>query len=121
MHELGYCEAVVDAVERRAAGRPVARIGVRIGAAHRVVPGAFEQSFRLVAAGGVADGAGTELVVVPATGHCRECRSDFTTTDPSPACPECGGLRVDVEGGDEVVLEWLEYRANVDESIRARG
>ncbi len=112
MHELGYCEAIVDAVERRAAGRAVARVGVRIGSAHRVVPAAFEQSFQLVAAGGVADGAGTEVVVVPATGHCRECGNDFSSPDPAPACPRCGALGVDVEGGDEVVLEWLEYRAD---------
>lgn len=110
MHELGYCEAVVDAVARRAAGRPVARVGVRIGSTHRVVPAAFEQSFRLVAAGGVADGANAEVVVVPATAHCRSCGDDFSSPDPSPACPTCGGLDVDVEGGDEVTLEWLEYR-----------
>jgi len=112
VHELGYCEAVVDAVERRAAGRPVVRVGVRIGSTHRVVPAAFEQSFQLVAAGGVADGAHTELVVVPATGRCRDCGNDFSSPDPSPACPRCGGLDVDVEGGDEVTLEWLEYRAD---------
>lgn len=115
MHELGYSEAVVDAVERRAAGRAVARVGVRIGSAHRVLPDAFEQSFRLVAAGGVADGASTEVVVVPATAHCRECGDDFTSADPSPACPHCGGLEVDVAGGDEVTLAWLEYRSPVED------
>lgn len=118
MHELGYCEAVVDAVARRAQGRPVARVGVRIGSTHRIVPAAFEQSFQLVAAGGVADGAGTEVVVVPAAAHCRECGDDFSASDPSPACPHCGGLDVAVEGGDEVTLEWLEYRADAADPTR---
>lgn len=111
MHELGYCEAVVDAVERRAAGRAVFRVGVRIGTVHRVVPAAFEQSFQLVAAGGVADGATTEVIVVPVQGRCGECRAAFDSTDPAPACPHCGSLDVAVEGGDDLVLEWLEYRA----------
>ena len=111
MHELSYCEGVVQAVERRADGRPVARIGVRIGTLHRVVPAAFQQSFELVAAGGVAAGATTEVVVVPVQGACRECAARFESGDPSPACPRCGSLAVDVEGGDEVVLEWLQYHS----------
>jgi hydrogenase nickel incorporation protein HypA/HybF len=106
---MSYCEGVLDAVERRAAGRAVARVGVRIGAVHRVVADAFEQSFRLAAAGGPAENATTELVVVPVHGHCMDCRSDFESPDPSPACPSCGSLEVAVEGGDEVVLEWLQY------------
>ena len=109
MHEMSYCEGVLEAVERRAAGRPVARIGVRIGAIHRVVAAAFEQSFQIAAVGGPAEGATTDLVVLPVHGHCMSCRFDFQATDPAPACPRCGTLEVAVEGGDEVVLEWLEY------------
>lgn len=106
---MSYCEGVLEAVERRAAGRPVARIGVRIGAIHRVVAAAFEQSFQIAAVGGPAEGATTDLVVLPVHGHCMNCRFDFQATDPAPACPRCGTLEVAVEGGDEVVLEWLEY------------
>ena len=109
MHEMSYCEGVVEAVERRAAGRPVARVGVHIGAVHRVVAAAFAQSFQIAAAGGPAEGAATELVVVPVRGHCMDCRVDFDSPDPSPACPSCGSLDVAVVGGDEVVLEWLQY------------
>jgi hydrogenase nickel incorporation protein HypA/HybF len=110
MHELGYCEGVVDAVERRAAGRPVARVGVRVGALHRFQSAAFEQSFQLVAMGGVADGATTDLVIVPTSAHCRSCANNFESIDSTPACPSCGGLDLDVSGGDELVLEWIEYR-----------
>lgn len=109
MHEMSYCEGVLEAVHRRAAGRPVARVGVRIGAVHRVVAEAFAMSFQLAAAGGPAEGAMTQVVVVPVRGHCMDCRADFETPDPSPACPSCGSLDVAVEGGDEVVLEWLQY------------
>lgn len=118
MHEMSYCEGVLEAVERRAGGRPVARIGVRIGAIHRVVGDAFEQSFQLVAAGGPADGASTEVVVVPVHGHCMDCRHDFDSADPDPACPACGSLDVAVEGGDEVVLEWLQYAGSAPPADR---
>lgn len=119
MHELGYAEGVLQAVERRAAGRPVTRIGVRIGAVHRVVAEAFEQSFQLAAAGGPAEGAAAEVVVLPVHGHCLDCRIDFQATDPAPPCPGCGSLEVAVEGGDEVILEWLQYADVTDEQSPA--
>jgi hydrogenase nickel incorporation protein HypA/HybF len=109
VHEMSYSQAVLEAVQRRAAGRRVVRIGVRIGVVHRVLAEAFEQSFQLAAAGGPAQGATTELVAVPVHGHCLDCRADFTSPDPSPSCPSCGSLDVAAEGGDEVVLEWLQY------------
>jgi hydrogenase nickel incorporation protein HypA/HybF len=114
MHEIGYCEGVLDAVERRAAGRPVARVGVRVGALHR-----FEQSFQLVEAGGVADGATTEVVTIPARASCRSCGADFQAADAAPACSTCGSPAVDVAGGDEVVLEWVEYRDSASAEQRA--
>jgi hydrogenase nickel incorporation protein HypA/HybF len=114
MHEMSYCEGVLEAVERRAAGRRVDRIGVRIGAVHRVVADAFEQSFQIAAAGGPAAQASTEVVVVPVQGHCMQCRHDFESGDPEPACPACGSLEVAASGGDEVILAWLQYAAPVD-------
>jgi hydrogenase nickel incorporation protein HypA/HybF len=61
MHEMGMCQAVLAAVERRAQGRPVERIGVRVGDALAVDPAVFEQGFQILAQDGVADGATTEI------------------------------------------------------------
>jgi hydrogenase nickel incorporation protein HypA/HybF len=65
MHEIGLCESLLDAVERRAAGRKVLGVKFRVGEQHRVVDEALDQAFELVAAGTVAEGAVVELVVVP--------------------------------------------------------
>ncbi|MGZ4631945.1 MAG: hydrogenase maturation nickel metallochaperone HypA/HybF [Actinomycetes bacterium] len=109
MHELGYCDGVLEAVERRADGRRVARVGVRIGALHRIVPDVFAQSFGHVADGGVAEDAVVELVTVPARATCRQCDVVFDAVEPMPDCPSCGDVVNEVSGGDEVVLEWVEY------------
>jgi len=109
VHEIGYCAGVLEAVERRAAGRPVARIGVLVGALHRISPAAFEQSFRLVADGGVAAGAGTEVLIAPVRAACAACPAEFESTEPAPTCPDCHGTEVATEGGDELVLQWVEY------------
>jgi Zn finger protein HypA/HybF involved in hydrogenase expression len=64
MHELGLCEGILDAVERRAAGREVAGVKVRVGEALRVVEPALDQAFTLVSEGTVAEGAQIEMVEV---------------------------------------------------------
>jgi hydrogenase nickel incorporation protein HypA/HybF len=109
MHEIGYCAGVLEAVERRAAGRPVARIGVLVGTLHRISPAAFEQSFQLVAAGGVADGASTEVRIAPVRAACAACPASFQSVQAAPACPDCHSTDVATEGGDELVLQWVEY------------
>lgn len=111
MHELGLCEAIVGAIERRAADRPVARVRVRVGSWHHVHPEAFAQSFQMAAAGSVADAAAADLVLVPARGRCPDCGADFETKDPLAICPDCGGTNVAFTGGDELTLESIEYRA----------
>lgn len=110
MHELGLCEAIVGAVEKRAGERPVARVRVLVGSLHHVHPDAFEQSFAVAAAGGVAADAAADLVLIPAQGRCRACEGVFDTQDVALACPRCGGVEIDMTGGDELVLESIEYR-----------
>jgi hydrogenase nickel incorporation protein HypA/HybF len=65
MHELGLCEGLLDAVERRAVGRRVLGVRFRVGEDHRVVGEALDQAFALVATGTVAEGAEVDLVIVP--------------------------------------------------------
>ena len=110
MHEIGMCESVLAAVERRAQGRSVDALTVRVGALLRVVPEAFAQAFAMVSAGTVADGATPELIVVPVQGMCDECSTSFESDDPMLVCPSCNSLRVSREGGDDLVLESIRYR-----------
>lgn len=111
MHELGLCEAIVGAIEKRAGERPVARVRVRVGRLHHVHPDAFEQSFAMAAAGSVAHEAAADLVLLPITNRCESCGTTFESDELALACPDCGGIEVVVTGGDELVLESIEYRA----------
>ena len=109
MHELGLCEDIVAAVEQRAAGRPVARVRVRVGRLHHVHPEAFDQSFAMAAAGGVADGADAELVLLPVRARCAGCGTEAEADELIAACPSCGSFDLELTGGDELILESLEY------------
>jgi hydrogenase nickel incorporation protein HypA/HybF len=111
VHELGLCDAIVGAIERRAGDREVASVRVRVGRLHHVHPEAFEQSFSIAAAGGVAGDARADLVLLPVRARCGDCREETETEEIPLACPSCGGIDMELIGGDELMLESIEYRA----------
>ena len=111
MHELGLCASIVDAVEQRAGERPVARVRIRVGRLHHVHPEAFDQSFAIAAMGSVAEDATAELVLLPVSVRCSSCGA---TSGRSTSCRrrarECSGVDLEIVGGDELILESIEYR-----------
>lgn len=109
MHELGLCEGVVDAVRHRADGREVTGIRLRVGSLHRVDEASFRQAFSLIAAGTEASGAELDVVVMPVRARCRPCGAAVESTDPLVLCPDCGSADLDLQAGDELVLESLTY------------
>ena len=109
MHEFGLCEGIVEAIARRAAGRRAVRACVRAGAFLRIVDGPFRQAFERAANGSVAENAVVELKVVPALALCRDCHKQSEMYDPVEVCRHCGGTDLALTGGDELVLESIEY------------
>lgn len=117
MHELGMCEGVVEAVERRAKGRKVTRLCLRVGTMHRVVPEAFGQAFEMAATGSVAQDAEVDLTFMPVRTACRSCKTETESEDFVPLCQRCGSADVDIVGGQELMLESLEYAALIEEQV----
>ena len=111
MHEFGLCEDILGAVERRADGRRVTGVRVRVGAQHRVSEPALAQAFSMVAQGSVADGAALDVVPVPAHVRCRCCEAEADATNTFERCSACGATDLEVWGGDELLLESLVLSA----------
>jgi hydrogenase nickel incorporation protein HypA/HybF len=111
MHEFGMCDGIVEAVQCRAGGRRVARVKVRVGVMHRVVEEAFQQAFLHAAEGTEAESASLDIVVLPVRAVCRSCAAEFESEDLAIVCAKCGGVDLDLRGGEELVLESIEYEA----------
>jgi hydrogenase nickel incorporation protein HypA/HybF len=110
MHEFGLCEGIVEAIQQRAAGRPVARVRVRVGVLHRVVAEALQHAFTHAASGTEAEHAEVDLVLLPVQAVCRACQAEVEGEDALVVCPQCGGVDLELTGGDELILEWIEYQ-----------
>jgi hydrogenase nickel incorporation protein HypA/HybF len=109
MHEWGFCEGILEAVQRRAAGRRVKRVRLRVGVLHRLDQDALQQAFSLAASGSEAEEAILDLVFIPTRWRCRGCRAESEAADIIVVCSSCGGMEVEVSGGDEMILESVEY------------
>jgi hydrogenase nickel incorporation protein HypA/HybF len=113
MHEWGFCEGIIEAVRRRAAGRRVKRIKVRIGVLHRLEQDALQQAFSLAASGSEAEDAILDMVYIRPRWCCRVCQEESEGADVTLVCSRCGGLEIEVRGGDEMILESIEYATAV--------
>ncbi|MBA3764609.1 MAG: hydrogenase maturation nickel metallochaperone HypA [Actinobacteria bacterium] len=113
MHELALCQAIVEHVESRAAGRPVRRVDVRIGHLRQVVPDSLQFSWEMLTES--TDLADCELVVehVPAVVRCRGCGAETTLDWPVLACSACESLDVELRSGEEFELASIDVAEEV--------
>ena len=111
MHELALAGAIVEIARRHAAGRPVARVEVKVGHLRQVVPDALAFAFQLVAEGTCVAGAELELEEVPAAGRCRRCGTESELPAFPLTCAACGSWDVDVHSGEELLVDSLECEA----------
>jgi hydrogenase nickel incorporation protein HypA/HybF len=106
MHELSLSGAIVNTVEKHAAGRPVSVVSMRIGALRQVVPDTLDFYFGFVSKGTVCERARLEHELIPARLRCGACEREWEIELPVFMCPDCGSAgRVEIASGDEFEVE----------------
>ncbi|MEZ5722783.1 MAG: hydrogenase maturation nickel metallochaperone HypA [Paracoccaceae bacterium] len=111
MHEMALAESVVQIVEAqaRAAGSDkVLSVRLEIGALSHVAPEALSFCFDAVTAGGIAAGARLEIDRIPGRGWCHDCSTEVEIDQLGAACPQCGGYRLQVSGGQDLRVKEME-------------
>ena len=109
MHEWGYCEGILETVQRRAAGRRVKRVRLRVGVLHRLEQDALQHAFSVAASGSEAENASLDVVFIPARSRCRLCQDESEGAEIRLVCSSCGGIEMEASGGDDMILESVEY------------
>jgi hydrogenase nickel incorporation protein HypA/HybF len=113
MHEFGLCQSILEAVQRRAAGRPVTEVRLRIGALHRVQEEAMKQAFAFAASGTVAQNARVAVTTMPVSMTCDHCSAQAQGPELLLACPQCAATSLTLVGGSELLLESIRLAAGV--------
>ncbi len=108
MHELSLSTAIVDTVERHAAGRRVTAVSMRIGHLRQVVPESLAFYFGVVSRGTLCEDARLEHEVVAVELRCERCGRRWKPELPAFRCPGCDGGAVEALSGDEFEVESIE-------------
>jgi len=109
MHEIGFAESIIASASQRVGDRRVAGLRVRAGVRHALDHPSLQQAIQLVGAGTAFAAAELDLVTLPTAIVCRDCGATTSSMDRLPACPACGSVDVEMDGGDELILESITY------------
>ncbi|MBI5660001.1 MAG: hydrogenase maturation nickel metallochaperone HypA [Nitrosomonadales bacterium] len=111
MHEMSLAESVLQIIEDTARAqefRRVRTVVLEIGALAAVEPDAMRFCFDTVTRGSIAEGARLEILGKPGEGWCAGCNKTVLLRERFGLCPECGGARVEITGGNEMRVKDLE-------------
>lgn len=111
MHEMSLAESVLQIIEESARTRGFRRVHtvvLEIGALAAVEPDAMRFCFDAVTRGSIAEGARLEIIETPGEGRCAGCNKTVLLCEQFGLCPECGGARVEITGGNEMRVKDLE-------------
>jgi hydrogenase nickel incorporation protein HypA/HybF len=123
VHELAVCQGLVDEIARvaRAQGADeVQAVTVAVGALAGVESGLLERAFVIARAGTVAAQARLQLQSLPARVACSECGAEAEVAPNRLLCPACGGWRVRVVGGEELLLIRVELTRAVPAALQVQ-
>ena len=109
MHELSICSSIADIARRRADGRTITVINVRVGQLRQIVPDTLIYCWSLISEETALAGSRIVVESVPARIRCRSCQHTADVGDlPVFACAACGGIDVEIVAGEEFLITSLE-------------
>ena len=109
MHELSICGSIAGIATRRAEGRPVDTIHLRIGQLRQIVPDTLVYCWSMVTTATALDGSRLEVEYVPVRIECRGCGEVTDIGDfPILLCARCDSADVEVIAGEEFLVTALE-------------
>lgn len=111
MHEMTLAESALQIIEAAARSQGFTRVKtvwLEIGQLACVEQESFRFGFDVVTRGSIAEQARLEIIETAGRGRCAKCALDFPIAALYEACPQCGGYRIEVIGGDGMRVKELE-------------
>ncbi|MPL99992.1 Hydrogenase maturation factor HybF [bioreactor metagenome] len=111
MHEMSIAEGIREVIEDAARVNGfsrVTRVRLEIGRFAGVETEALDFAFDVVMRGSVAEGATLEVIELPGKALCYDCGAAVEIRHRLDPCPECGGGKLLVQGGEEMRIKDLE-------------
>jgi hydrogenase nickel incorporation protein HypA/HybF len=111
VHEMSIAESVLEIIEDKARTDGYAKVKtvwLEIGQLAGVETESLRFCFDVVTRDSVAKDARLEIIETAGQGWCMECGRNVAVTARYEPCPNCGGVQIEVNGGDEMRVKELE-------------
>jgi hydrogenase nickel incorporation protein HypA/HybF len=111
LHELPITRSLLDIVKTKAAeinARKVSSVKVVIGELSGVEKDCLAFYFDILKKEYGLDDITLVVDVVPSQVSCRDCNKKFAPVDLPWRCPDCSGLNLAIQNGDECYVESME-------------
>lgn len=111
MHELSLCQSLCKSLEEEVRSRGltrVLRVELAVGCLSCVEPEALQFAFDAITRPDCLRDCRLEIRRVPGRARCRDCGNCYALHHWLGACPDCGGPGIDIEGGNDVLIEQME-------------
>jgi hydrogenase nickel incorporation protein HypA/HybF len=108
VHEITLCRTIAGMVTEAAAGRPVRRVGLRVGALRQVAPETLVSCWDLVSGHTALAGSVLDIEPVPVQIGCAACGQTSTPAALLLRCAGCDSTDVTVVAGEELLLTTLD-------------
>lgn len=111
MHEMSIAQSILDiaiSVAQKEGASKITRVNLVAGELRGIETMQMTFCFSLAAKDTIASGAQLNIEQVPVSGHCNDCKSDFTIEEYAYICPKCGSTAIQITGGDELRLKDID-------------
>ncbi len=111
MHEMSLMTALLRGVQsklREVGGNRVRSIRLAVGWLSGAEPELLESAFKALAPGTPCEGAALIIRRPPLRLRCFSCGNVSELEGFALQCPACGSADVEIEGGDELLIEEME-------------
>jgi len=112
MHELALCQELICQLEALANQHRAERVDlavVLVGPLSGAEPSLLQSAFIIARSGTVAGTARLEIETAAIRVLCKSCGSRSEATPTNLTCRDCGGWKVVVEEGHEMILKTVEF------------
>ena len=110
MHEVGLMSQILEVIDEKSEGFPVARIWLEVGALSGVSIEALEFAFQVCREGTVCKNAFLEIIEVTGEVQCRDCGRTFETRTALASC-ECGSWSLQWLAGEQLTIKRIEVQS----------
>ncbi|MFH2218576.1 MAG: hydrogenase maturation nickel metallochaperone HypA [Pseudomonadota bacterium] len=112
MHEMGIAMQILEiataSIPEDMRNARVEKVNLRVGKLAAVVPESLRFCFEIAAKDTPLSGAVLDIEEVPVVAVCRECRTEWTITEPAFTCKKCKSGAIEIVSGRELDIESIE-------------